>query len=269
MNFADIELSRRLEGAEAAAGVSFVEARRHSDPELGAEWIEVAGARAMFDGVTSPVTQTFGLGLFAEPSVDDLNRLELFYSERGADTFHEVSPLAGVQVFGILSARRYRPVELSNVMYLPLSRNRSSGVLNPRIQTRLAARGEEELWSKVSARGWSEYGEWQDFLLGLGCVAAASENAFCFLAVLDGQPAAAGLLRCHNGVALFGGASTVPEARRQGAQQALLEARMRLAVEHNCDLAMMCAQPGSASQRNAERHGFRIAYTRVKWHLAR
>jgi hypothetical protein len=30
----------------------------------------------------------------------------------------------------------------------------------------------------------------------------------------------------------------------------------------------MAAEPGSASQRNAERHGFRIAYTRVKWQLA-
>jgi len=28
---------------------------------------------------------------------------------------------------------------------------------------------------------------------------------------------------------------------------------------------MMCAAPGSASQRNAERQGFRIAYTRTKW----
>jgi hypothetical protein len=27
----------------------------------------------------------------------------------------------------------------------------------------------------------------------------------------------------------------------------------------------MGAAPGSGSQRNAERHGFRIAYTRVKW----
>jgi hypothetical protein len=27
----------------------------------------------------------------------------------------------------------------------------------------------------------------------------------------------------------------------------------------------MCCAPGSASQRNAERHGFRIAYTRTKW----
>jgi hypothetical protein len=27
----------------------------------------------------------------------------------------------------------------------------------------------------------------------------------------------------------------------------------------------MGAQPGSGSQRNAERNGFRIAYTRIKW----
>jgi hypothetical protein len=32
---------------------------------------------------------------------------------------------------------------------------------------------------------------------------------------------------------------------------------------------MMGALPGSASQRNAERNGFRIAYTRIKWRLAR
>jgi GNAT superfamily N-acetyltransferase len=67
------------------------------------------------------------------------------------------------------------------------------------------------------------------------------------------------------GVALLAGASTVPEHRKRGAQLALLDARLRYAAEHGCDLAMMGAAPGSASQRNAERHGFRIAYTRIKW----
>jgi len=66
---------------------------------------------------------------------------------------------------------------------------------------------------------------------------------------------------------LLAGASTVPEGRRQGAQLALLDARLRHAAAHGCDLAMMCAAPGSASQRNAERNGFRIAYTRTKWQL--
>jgi hypothetical protein len=44
----------------------------------------------------------------------------------------------------------------------------------------------------------------------------------------------------------------------------LLGARLRFAVEQRCDLAMMCAAPGSASQRNAERTGSRIAYTRLE-----
>jgi hypothetical protein len=55
--------------------------------------------------------------------------------------------------------------------------------------------------------------------------------------------------------------------RRRGLQTALLNARMKYAFENSCDLAMMVALPGSDSQRNAERQGFRIAYTRTKWRL--
>jgi hypothetical protein len=43
--------------------------------------------------------------------------------------------------------------------------------------------------------------------------------------------------------------------------------RLRFAADQGCDLALMGALPGSASQRNAERQGFRIAYTRLKWQL--
>ena len=43
---------------------------------------------------------------------------------------------------------------------------------------------------------------------------------------------------------------------------------MNTARSLGCDLAMMCAEPGSASQRSAQRQGFRIAYTRIKWQLA-
>jgi GNAT superfamily N-acetyltransferase len=55
--------------------------------------------------------------------------------------------------------------------------------------------------------------------------------------------------------------------RRRGLQAALLEARMRYAFERGCPLAMMVTEAGSQSQRNAERKGFRIAYTRTKWRL--
>jgi len=51
-------------------------------------------------------------------------------------------------------------------------------------------------------------------------------------------------------------------------QAALLQERMRYAFDHGCDLAMLVAEAGSESQRNAERKGFRIAYTRMKWRLS-
>lgn len=41
----------------------------------------------------------------------------------------------------------------------------------------------------------------------------------------------------------------------------------RYAFDAGCDLSMMVAEPGSSSQRNAGRNGFRVAYTRTKWRL--
>jgi hypothetical protein len=61
----------------------------------------------------------------------------------------------------------------------------------------------------------------------------------------------------------FGGSATSPDLRRRRLQAALL----RYAYDHGCELAMMAAEAGSHSQRNAERKGFRIAYTRTKWRL--
>jgi len=268
--FADLELARRLERSEANAGARCVEARSRWSPEGGAEWREIAGTYAMFDGPASPITQTFGLGLFAEPTGVDLDRLENFFQERGAPVSHEVSPLAGLSVADFLSRRGYRPVEFTSVMYQPLRAVPDSAcATNPRLGARLMQPGEEELWSEISARGWAaEHPELQEMLFSFGRLIAACQGSLAFFAHLDGEPVAAGVLWRHAGVALFGGACTIPEARKQGAQRALLEARMSVARSSGCDLAMMCAQPGSASQRNAERQGFRIAYTRIKWRLA-
>jgi hypothetical protein len=117
---ADIALARRLEGSEAAGGSSFVEARRRISPESGAEWIEVAGARAMFDGVDSPLTQAFGLGLWLEPSAAELARIETFFRERGAAVNLEISPFGGIDLAQSLGRRGYRPIEHTNVLYKPL-----------------------------------------------------------------------------------------------------------------------------------------------------
>lgn len=267
--FSDLSLARRLERAEGRAGVEFVEARARVSPEVGARWVEVAGAYAMFDGVASPLTQTFCLGMFAQPTAEDVERVESFFSERGAQVFHEVSPLADSALLELLNGRGYQPVEFTSVMFRPLQpRARFAESRGEDIRVRVVGDGEHELWAQTAARGWGETEELADFMHGLARVSAARAGGLSFLAESGGRAVATGAMSIHEGVALMAGASTVPEARGRGAQLALLDARLRHAAKHGCDLAMMCALPGSASQRNAERQGFRIAYTRVKWRLA-
>jgi GNAT superfamily N-acetyltransferase len=267
MPFSDLALSRRLERAEGHAGAQYAEARRRLFPDSGADWMECAGAYAIFDGVDSPVTQSFGLGIFEGPSPASLDVIERFFLDRGAPVLHEVSPFAGVAALDLLCARNYRPIEISSVLYRSVDRPTTD--LQSRISVRVIRPEEAQLWADLSARGWAhEHPELQDFLLQLGAISAARKQSPCFLAELDGQPGAAGVLCMHDGVALFGGAATIPELRRRGLQTTLLHERMRYAFDHGCDLAMMVAAPDSDSQRNAERKGFRIAYTRTKWRLS-
>ena len=265
MTFSDLALSRRLERAEGHASAKFAEARGRLFPSSGAEWMECAGAYVVFDGVDSPVTQTFGLGIFEEISDAALDIIEQFFRDRGAPVMHEVSPLAGVAALDLLCARGYRPIEISSVLCRPVE---ASAAVRDNIQVRAIGPSEAGVWTDISARGWShEHPELQEFLLEIGTLCVAREDSFCFLAEIDGEPGAAGALCIHEGVALFAGSSTIPDLRRRGLQAALLEERMRYAFARGCDLAMMVAQAGSGSQRNAERQGFRIAYTRTKWRL--
>jgi GNAT superfamily N-acetyltransferase len=266
MLFSDIATSRRLERAEGFACAQHAEARRRLYPGSGAEWRQCGGAFAVFDGVNSPVTQTFSLGIFEGITAKTLDEIENFFATHGAPVFHEVSPFAGAEAFAFLCARGYRPVELSNVVFQGVTEAAPSDSSN--ITVRVADLDEAKLWSEISARGWShDHPEFAGMMLELGEVTAARKQTVCFIAEFDGTPGAAGALCIHEGVALFGGSATVPELRRRGLQSALLRARMQFAFEQGCDLAMMAAMPGSDSQHNAERAGFRIAYTRTKWQL--
>jgi len=266
MTFGDLTLSKRLEQAEGHACVQFAEARQRLFPDSGATWMECGGAFAVFDGVNSPVTQTFGLGLFEDLTSGTLDTIEQFFFDRGANVDHELSPLVGVASLRLLCERQYRPIEISSMMCRAVER--PTGALG-NITVRVIGPEEAAVWADVSARGWAHQNpELFDFMKEFGVLSAARKHSPCFLAEMDGVPGAAGVLSIHDGVALFAGAATVPEMRRRGLQGALLQERMRYAADHGCDLAVMVAEAGSNSQRNAERKGFRIAYTRTKWRLA-
>lgn len=262
----DLDLARRLERVEGQANAAFVQARAAHQPESRAGCTEVAGAFVLFDGPESPLSQTFGLGLFGDVTGAHLDRIECFYSERGAPCDHEISPLAGPEMGAMLAERGYVPIEHASVLYQPLPALTTLPV-SEAWTIRRALPEEAEAWAALAARGWSDLAEAEAFMRSIGRLVVEREGSLALFAERGGRPQATGALSLHDGVALFAGASTVPAARGQGAQTALLHSRLEMAAEAGCDLAAMVTLPGSASQRNAERAGFRVAYTRTKWRL--
>ncbi len=269
MIFSDKILSQKIERANGRSNADFVESHAKLIPTSGAEWIEVAGVYAMFDGVGFPTTQSYGLGLFDEITDAEMDKIEAFFKERNADVIHEVSPLADPKILTILTERNYQPIELSNVMYQTLdSFDFINSLRNTQISTRRINKNEIDLFAETSTKGWiDEMPEFAEQMLEFSRIGASAKGAIPFIAEINAEPIATGTVYIYDEVAILAGASTVPEHRKKGAQTALLEARLRLALENGCTIAIMDAMPGSQSQRNAEKNNFRIAYTRTKWML--
>ena len=263
--FADLNLSQRLEHAEGLAGSTFAEARARNRPASGACWTEIAGARCIFDGASSPATQTFGLGLFEPVTPEALDRIEAFFKERNAPVFHEVSPLADPSALELLNEHGYKPFEFTSILVQELHPDPPE----PSLICPVRPVGEDEAnhWAALSARGWNQGLDLAGMFEDMAAMQSELFGTVALYAEVDGQPAATGALSIQGDIALFAGASTVPEARGRGAQQSLLKYRLYYAARHGCSVAMMAAWPGTASQRNAERSGFQVAYTRLKWKL--
>jgi len=76
------------------------------------------------------------------------------------------------------------------------------------------------------------------------------------------EPAGAACAYVLDGVLGIAGTSTLPAFRRRGVQQAVV-AHARGGASGSAELAMATGEPGSISQRNFERFGFQVVYTRA------
>jgi GNAT superfamily N-acetyltransferase len=251
--FADAILARRLEAAESANA-------RGCSAQPGSAILEIAGGCAIFVGAESPLTQAVGLGLngpVAEPQID---QLECFFRSRGAAVSIDLCPLADPGFFALLGARGYRAAEFNNVLVKPLAG--AEIVLTPRV--RRALPGESDLWSHTVGHGFFEQPELTTDEMDIGRAVFAMPGALCYLSCTEvGLPAGAGALAIHDSLALLFADATVPAQRRTGLHRELISARLNEAIARGCSLATASTLPGSGSQRNYERLGFQVVYTKV------
>lgn len=265
--FCGTELGRRIEHAEAeligaAVGAS---TRRGADGFV----LPLSGGVAAFGEPGAPFNKVVGLGFAGVPTTADIDAVERAYAAHGSPTPVELSTLADPQIAELLGGRGYRVVAFEDVLGRELGDTVDD--VPAGIEVRPAREGELDAWVDVVVEGFAHPD-------GVGVpspeefprdVVERAERDFAaagvtpYVAVVDGAIAGGGSMRVTDGVAQLTGAATAPRHRRRGVQGALLAARLRDGERAGADVAVVTTSPGSLSQRNVQRRGFHLLYTRA------
>src|SRR6266568_701464 len=230
MQFVDKALARRLESAEEMPQVMYARMFQKARPEIGAAEEEICGGHMIFAGLGSPIGRATGVGLDRPFTAEDLNRAEEFYRAHKAPSQVDLCPMHEASGFEI---RRSLAEEAD-----------AAGAI---VESAFFPDGAPEAFRGLIAPFYQ------------------MERALAFVASVGGRLVACGtgLVIPEHGVFALCGAGTLAEFRGRGLQTALLRARMAAAAEAGCEYAMVVTQGGTTSQRNAERLGFRVAYSKV------
>lgn len=266
MLHADVELARRLEKADSTFGVRGTRAAAARYPDRDIAFEPIGSGHAVYHGRESPMNEAKGLGLAGPINADEIDRLIEFYGRRGEDSRVVVCPLADASLPIELGKRGFLPTGFENTLYLPLDGDRgdeSFGAASGEIETAIVGLSDRETVLRLIASCFFTADQITPELTDLFRVTFDAEDTIAFLARIDGRIVGAAMLLISNGVACLAGAGTIPEYRGRGVQTALQRVRLSLARDRGCVVATQGAQPGSTSQRNAERRGFCVAYTRA------
>jgi GNAT superfamily N-acetyltransferase len=261
--FADLSLACRLEAADAARYADYAHARPNIMPEVNPSVMRIAGGIAVYAGANSPFSRAVGLGLAGPVAPAEFARVNAFYRGRAIPARVSLCPLADGSYLELLNRHDYRTEMFMHVWFRELAPAAGAFQPTPDLVVRPIRPGEAELWVQTAFGGGVDSDDAQPDRTAIIAGYPYMIHTTCYLAWLDGQPAGAGTLALHDGVASLFGASTRPRYRHRGVQHALLAVRLADAAGAGCDLALVHTEPGSPSQRNVERLGFRLAYTKV------
>ena len=260
--FADLALARRLEGFESQSTMEYAQAQAVLHPEIGALAVAIAGGQMAFAGVDSPLSRAVGLGLSGPVTAEELDSVKEFYRSRGAPVQIDLCPLADASLTEILGQRGYRLAEFENVWFRKMCRDESFPV-SSEIRVTETSPQEVSIWTQTVSRGFAGREKLASADLEIAAPFPHMPSLTCFLAWIGKEPVGAASIAIREGMAALFNAGTRVLFRDRGVQTALLHHRLAYAAAIGCDLAVVQTKPGSASQRNVERFGFRLAYTKT------
>jgi GNAT superfamily N-acetyltransferase len=232
-----------------------------------------------------------GMGLNGPVSQGEVDEVVAWYEEAGIEPRFEVCPFADGSLVAALETHGCVPLVFENTFFRALSRDQ---LVTPLVEVPRGLKIERvdpsdaaavRRYSAVAMSGFVPEGTTppeEDFEVSARVV--RHSRTIAFLATIDGEPAGAGAGEVSEALGALGamealggairggrvggvvamfGASVLPKFRNRGVQQALIAARLNHGIEHGATMASIGAKPGIATERNARRMGFELAYTKV------
>ena len=211
--------------------------------------------------------------LLNETSLDELEAIEEWLAERELTAMFDVLPVIACRpVARVLGERGYRLVAWQPTLYRHLSAasgaaggDAAGGAVRGSAVEVEEIEGESAEFRTTFMAGY-EIPE-QDWESAARIMDARwqAEGARRFLARSHGEAVAAATLVVHEGIARLANCATLPARRQQGAQAALIAARLRCATEAGLQLAVSDARQGGSSLRNLVRAGLALGAHVTQW----
>jgi hypothetical protein len=237
----DLKLIQRIEDTIAAERSAFADGMAALRPGSGARWLPVAGGRAIFTGADFFSNRALAMGLRGPVSHDDLERIETFYAECGVASEVEIASMVDRSLLRALNQRGYQLLRFRNIYAQTLHPRNATGTApaarSGAVEMHTVDASTALAWSTTLLDGFGYTRDtdrdrveaWNQMIRSLPGVTA-------LVAVMDGQPVGAASIMVLGASAMLGGAAT---------------------------LAVVTADPGSSSGRNAERTGFQLICNHV------
>ena len=262
------EQIRRAERAQALDAAAVVPVLVEVVPGSVASARPWAGGQLVITGPGLYVNRAVAAGHGQPATEDDFATLEAVSAQAGVPAEIEVSPWVDDSIIELLSRRAYRPVSRRSILIRALG-DEDVPVDSPSLDIEVVGdRAELEDWYRAALEGFGTTdAQPRQLLRHWGQALSQLAQTRLHVAFSGGAAVAVASLSAQDGVALFGGMTTVPTARRQGLQQALVAFRLASASRLGCDLAISTAEPASSSERNLGRAGFQIVGTEWNFRL--
>jgi GNAT superfamily N-acetyltransferase len=262
------EQAQRIEMFGAADLTAYVEQSRASGIYPDATAFRVSGGACVWYSPDNLANGSSGLGMSGPVEREEVAALIAFFEDREAPARIDVCPYADRSLLRWLAGYGFVITAFETVLCqrlgtadtvrdaIPVADDGSVRIVHA------AGDEERELWASLEARGFTDDAA-DEAGITLARAIAFRTDVLHFIGYVGDEPVGTGMLSMRGGVAMLSGDSTLPAWRGHGVQTAMLAHRLRYAQEAGCDLGVIEASPGGVSERNQQRAGFVVAYTRV------